>query len=379
MTARLAHRFHGPEDGPVLVLSGSLGTTAEAVWGEQLPALAKRHRVLAYDHRGHGASETPPGPYSIEDLGRDLLDLLDGLGIARVSFCGLSLGGMVGLWLAGAAPERVERLALLCTSARLGTPEGWDERIAAVRRGGVGSIADSVVAGWFTPDFAAREPETVRRRREALSGTPVEGYLGCCAAIRDFDFSDRLAGVAAPALVVSGLQDTAAPVEHQAALAARIPQSRLVVLDGAAHLAPVEQGPAVAAALLSHLHPGEGTRLERGEAVRREVLGDAHVDAALAATTPFTEDFQRYLTGAAWSDVWARDGIDRRTRSAVTLTALLAANRMEEFALHVRAARRNGLGAEEIGEVILNAAVYLGVPAANDGFRVAAEALSGAT
>lgn len=374
MTARLAHWLDGPDDAPVVVLAGSLGTTA-AMWNTQVPVLAKRYRVLRYDHRGHGASEVPPGPYAIEEMGRDVLALLDELGIVRASFCGLSLGGMVGIWLAAAAPERIERLALLCTSAQLGTPAGWDERIASLRRGGIESIADAVLGRWFTDEFAAREPQEVARWRGVLTSTPLEGYAGCCAAIRDFDLRDRLATIAAPTIVVAGLQDMATPVEHQAVLAARIPVARLVVLEEAAHLAAVEQGSAVASALLDHLD-ASGDRHERGMAVRREVLGGAHVDAATAATTSFTEDFQRYLTGAAWADVWARDGIDRRMRSAITLTALLAVNRMEEFALHVRAARRNGLSREEIGEIVLNAAVYLGVPAANDGFRVAARALA---
>jgi len=375
MSARLAHRFDGPDDAPVVVLAGSLGTTA-ALWDTQVPALAKRYRVLRYDHRGHGASEAPPGPYAIDELGGDVLALLDEHGIDRVSFCGLSLGGMVGIWLAAAAPERIERLALLCTSARLGTLAEWDERIAALRSGGIESIADAVVARWFTDDFAAREPEAVGHWRGVLTATSLEGYAGCCAAIRDLDLRDRLATIAAPTLVVAGLQDRATPVEHQATLAARIAAARLIVLDGAAHLAAVEQGPAVASALLDHLDGATDRRQQRGTAVRRAVLGDDHVDVATAATTPFTEDFQRYLTGAAWADVWDRDGIDRRMRSAITLTALLAVNRMEEFALHVRAARRNGLSSEEIGEIVLNAAVYLGVPAANDGFRVAARALA---
>lgn len=375
MSARLAHRFDGPEGAPVVVLSSSLGTTGE-MWDAQAPALAARFRVLRFDHRGHGGSEAPPGEYAIEDLGGDVLALLDEHGIERASFCGLSLGGMIGIWLAAEAPERVERLALLCTAAQLGPAEAWAERIATIREGGVGAIADAVVGRWFTADFAAREPAVVGRWRDALAATPTPGYAGCCAAIRDLDLRHRLASIVAPTLVVGALQDPSTPIAHQAAIAAAIPGARLTVLGEAAHLAAVEQAATVTALLLDHLGGTDGGRQERGMAVRREVLGNAHVDAAIAATTPFTEDFQRYIAGAAWGDVWTRDGIDRRTRSAITLTALLAVNRMEEFAMHVRAARRNGLSPDEIGEVILNAAIYLGVPAANDGFRVAARVLA---
>ncbi len=378
MSARLAHRFDGPEGAPVVVLSSSLGTTG-SMWDAQVPALAARFRVLRFDHRGHGESEAPPGEYAIADLGGDVLALLDQHGIERASFCGISLGGMIGMWLAAEAPERVERLALLCTAAELGPADAWGQRIAAIHDGGVAAIADAVVERWFTPGFAAREPEVVASWRDALAATPTPGYAGCCAAIRDLDLRERLASITAPTLVVGALQDPSTPVEHQAAIAAVIPGARLTVLDEAAHLAAVEQAPAVTALLVDHLGGADGGRQERGMAVRREVLGDAHVDAAIAATTPFTEDFQRYITGAAWGNVWTRDGIDRRTRSAITLTALLAVNRMEEFAMHVRAARRNGLSPDEIGEIILNSAIYLGVPAANDGFRVAARALADET
>ena len=374
MSARLGYRLDGPEGAPAVVLCGSLGTTT-AMWEPLLPALAARHRVLRCDHRGHGDSEVPPGPYSIAEMGGDVLALLDELGVERASFCGVSIGGMVGLWLAAEAPERIEGLALLCTSARLGAPEWWDERIATVKREGVESVADAVVERWFTGGFAAREPGLARELRDALAATPAEGYAGCCAAIRDLDLRERLAAIRAPTLVLAALQDAATPLEHGAALAAGIPGARLAVLDGAAHLAAVERAPEVAAMLAEHLEGGPGGRHARGTAVRREVLGDAHVDAANSATTAFDADFQRYLAGAAWADVWAREGLDRRTRSAATLTALLAANRMEEFALHVRAARRNGLDEEGIAEVLLNAAVYLGVPAANDGFRVAKRVL----
>jgi len=375
VSARLSHRFDGPEEAPVLVLSGSLGTTA-AMWDDLVPGLANRYRVLRYDHRGHGGSEAPPGPYSIEEMAADVLALLDLHQVSKASFCGLSIGGMVGLSLAAGAPERVERLALLCTSAHLGVADAWDERIAAVEREGVGSIADAVVGRWFTEAFAAREPRAVARWREELAATPAGGYAACCAAIRDFDARERLAGITAPTLVLTALQDRAIPVDHQAALAASIGGARMTVLDGAAHLAPVERPGPVAAAILDHLGDSPDPRRELGMAVRREVLGEAHVDAATAAASaPVAADFQRYLTRAAWGDVWSRGGIDRRMRSAITLTALLAANRMEEFEMHVRAARRNGLEAEEIGEIVLHAAVYLGMPAANDGFRSVTRAL----
>jgi 3-oxoadipate enol-lactonase len=175
-TVEAHHLQEGPEEAPVLVLSNSLGTTLE-MWDEQAPALSERFRLLRYDHRGHGGSPVPPGPYKIEDLGRDVIALLDRLGVERFSFCGLSLGGMVGMWLASEAPERVERLVVCCTSARF-APDTFDSRARTVRANGVGAIADTVVERWFTPAFREGRPQVVEWARRMLLETPAEGYAG---------------------------------------------------------------------------------------------------------------------------------------------------------------------------------------------------------
>src|SRR3712207_1821896 len=176
------HRLEGPEDAAVLVLSNSLGTTL-AMWDEQAPTLSERFRLLRYDHRGHGGSPVPSGPYGIGDLGRDVFALLDRLGVEQFSFCGLSIGGLVGMWLASEAPERVERLVLCCTAARFAPPEQWEERAETVRSDGVGAISDAVIERWFTPPFRESRPETVEWAGGMLRNTPAEGYAGCCEAI----------------------------------------------------------------------------------------------------------------------------------------------------------------------------------------------------
>ena len=254
-TVELAHRFDGPEAAPVLVLANSVGSSP-AMWDPVVGALAERFRVLRYDHRGHGGSTVLPGPYSIDDLGSDLLALLDELELARVAFCGLSLGGMVGMWVASAAPERVERLALCCTSARLGPAEMWTDRAAAVRAGGMEAIAEAVVDRWLTPAFSAAHPDLRARLEAMFCSHPPEGYAGCCEAIAALDLFGRLGGITAPSLVLSAENDPATPPEHGDAIAAAIPGARHVVLSDAAHLAPVEQPVAVARALLEHLDPG---------------------------------------------------------------------------------------------------------------------------
>jgi 3-oxoadipate enol-lactonase len=248
----LEYRFDGPEDAPVLVLSNSLGTTLE-LWESQLGALTRRFRVLRYDLRGHGASPVPPGPYTVDDLGGDVVELLDRLGLERVSFCGLSIGGVTGMWLGANAPERFDRLVLACTAPRIGTVETWTERAANVRAHGTESLADAVMERWFTPAFAAEQPETVARFRAMIAATPDEGYAGCCDALRDFDFRTELGRVAPPTLVISGELDPATPPEDGALLAGGIPDARLTVIPGVSHLANVARPDEFNDAVLSHL------------------------------------------------------------------------------------------------------------------------------
>ena len=251
-TVELHHLFEGSEEAPVLVMANSLGTTLR-MWDEGAPALRERFRLLRYDHRGHGGSPVPPGLYTIEDLGRDALALLDGLGIERFSWCGLSIGGMVGMWLASEAPERVEGLVLCCTSALLGPRELWDERIRVARKEGMDALVDSVVVRWFTPEFFSAHPETVEKAAAMLRGTDPEGYAGCCAAIRDMDLRDRLGQIRAPTLVISAADDPATPPEHGELIRDSIPGAGFEVIPGASHLANIEQPEAVTRAILDQL------------------------------------------------------------------------------------------------------------------------------
>lgn len=237
---KLHSRFAGPADAPVLVLSSSLGTTHE-MWDAQVAAFSAAHRVLRYDRRGHGRSPVPRGPYSIDDLGNDVLELLDELTVERVTFCGLSLGGCEAMWLAANAPERVERLVLCCTDPWFGAPEPWQERAATVRAEGVAAIAEAALGRWFTPAFHAEHPDAVERFRAMLTGTPVEGYAACCEAIAGLDLRPDLARVVAPTLVVTGAGDPSVTAEAGKALAAAIGAVRHVTLDACAHLANVEQ------------------------------------------------------------------------------------------------------------------------------------------
>jgi 3-oxoadipate enol-lactonase len=244
---RLEYALDGAADGPVVVFANPMGA-ALGIWEPQLEAL-DGFRVLRYDHRGQGSSEVTPGPYSMRVLADDLVSLLDERGIAKVSLCGLSLGGAVAMYFAVSHPDRLDRLVLACTSARFGEPEPWLERAATVRRAGIGPLIDAVLARWFAPGSA---PEIVAAARAQLETTPVEGYAACCEALADWDFRTHLGNIRAPTLVIAGAEDNATPLDHAELIAEGI-GAPLVAIDGAAHLASVEQPAAFNAALIEHL------------------------------------------------------------------------------------------------------------------------------
>jgi 3-oxoadipate enol-lactonase/4-carboxymuconolactone decarboxylase len=383
MTDLLHHTVQGPADAPVLLLGPSLGTSL-AVWDAQAPALARDHRVVRWDLPGHGGSPADligPGA-TVADLATLVLQLADHLGLQRFAHAGISLGGAVGAHLAAHHPDRISALALICTSARFGEPQPWYDRASLVRAQGTEPLAATAPARWFTPGFTGDAVTALVGDQRAADPA---AYAACCDALAAFDLRPELKTITTPTLVVAGREDTATPPAHARALTDGIPGAALVEIPHAGHLAPVEQPRAVLRALQSHLeartalrsHPGAPTaptqaeRHTAGMTVRREVLGDAHVDRSIAHATPLTRPFQDFITRYAWGEIWTRPGLDRRTRSCVTLTALVAGGHHDELALHVRAALRNGLTADEIGEVLLQSAVYCGVPAANTAFAIA--------
>lgn len=249
---QLHHEIVGPADAPPLLMGGSLGTTLN-MWDGQLPLAAGR-RLVRFDHRGHGGSPVPPGPYDVADLGADVIELMDRLGLERASFCGLSLGGMVGMWLGANAPERIDRVVLICTSAYMPPAAMWRERAQAVLgASSVGAVADAVLGRWLTPDFAASHPQARGALRSMLAGSSAEGYAACCGAIERMDLRGDLSRIDAPTLVVSGSDDPSTPVEHQRVIAESIRGARHETVRPAAHLAAVEQPEAVNRLILEHL------------------------------------------------------------------------------------------------------------------------------
>jgi 3-oxoadipate enol-lactonase len=250
---RLHYEVAGPEQAPVVVLANSLGATLR-MWDPQLEPLTRSFRVIRFDTRGHGGSPVPPGPYTIDELTDDVLELLDHLELEKVHYVGLSLGGMIGMRLAAQHPDRVDRLTLLCTSARLGPASMWHERAAKVREHGTASVAEAVVARWYTKPFQETHPDVIAADTEMIGSIPPEGYSGCCEAIAAMDLTTQLPHISAPTLVIAGADDVAIPLDHLARIAEAIPAADLLVVPSAAHLASAEQPELISEAILRHLH-----------------------------------------------------------------------------------------------------------------------------
>ncbi|KOX25776.1 3-oxoadipate enol-lactonase [Streptomyces sp. NRRL F-6491] len=404
----MQHRVDGREDAPVLVLGPSLGTTFH-MWDRQIPDLTRDWRIVRFDLPGHGGA--PAQPFSsVAELGDRLLATLDALGIQRFGYAGCSLGGAVGLDLALRAPHRVASLALVATSPRFGTADEFRQRGVIVRANGLEPMARTAPEQWFTPLFAGAQPAIVDWAVQMVRTTDPACYIAACEALAVFDVREALGRVGVPALVLVGSEDQVTGPAEARTLVAGIADARLAVVPGASHLAPVEQPAAVTDLLLDHFagtvqdtsgtltvpplpagpapaaepaapapaaEPAGDARpdpYERGLGLRREVLGDAQVDRALAEDPDGT--LQGLVNRYEWGEVWSRAGLDRRVRSAVTLTALLAGGHREALADHTRAALRNGLSPDEIREIVLHAGVYCGLPAAETALRVVARVIA---
>ncbi|MBB4087454.1 3-oxoadipate enol-lactonase [Sphingomonas carotinifaciens] len=372
---RLHWRIEGAADRPVLVLLNSIGTDL-SLWDRTVPLLLPTFRLLRIDTRGAGGSDAPPGDYSLAMLADDVAAILDDAGVARAAVAGVSLGGMVAMQLALDHPARVAALTLICTSATM-DPAAWSARIDTVRRDGTAAIADMGVGRFLSPGFATLHPEIADTLRDGIAYQSDDGYAGAGAAIRDMALADRIDAIAVPTLVVTATLDVSTPYAGHGEHLLTIPGARHASLDGA-HLPPIEAPGALASALRGFLctdaaaTSAADTLFDAGLVNRRRVLGDAWVDASLAKRTAFTADFQAMITRIAWGEIWGRPGLDDRTRRLLVLAVTCALGRWEEFALHVRAGlSRGGFTTDDLKEVLMQTAIYAGVPAANTGFAEA--------
>ncbi|WP_051973079.1 4-carboxymuconolactone decarboxylase [Cryobacterium sp. MLB-32] len=360
---------------PLVVLGSSLGTTT-SLWDGVVGPLAENHRVLRFDLPGHGASPAASQPFTVADLADAVITLVDSVGGGSFHYAGISLGGAVGLELAVRHPDRLLTLGVICSGPKIGTADGWLERAAQIRGSGTPSVVVSSAQRWFAPGFLDRDPAAGSAALNELSAVDDESYALCCEALAGYDVTDAVGGIRTATLCVSGEFDVATPTEMLVTLAASIPGARHELVPGAAHLPALERPAEVAAVLVGLFGSGVASRTaaeayDDGMVVRRAVLGDTHVDRATAAITPETADFQDFITRYAWGEIWTRPGLDRRTRSFLTIAALVTGGHEGELAMHVRAALTNGLTRAEISEAILHTAIYAGVPAANAAFAAA--------
>jgi len=375
---RIFYRAEGPTDAPAIIFSNSLGCD-HLMWQPQADALKHAFRVVRYDQRGHGASDVPEGPYSLEQLGGDVIGLADHLGLDTFHFCGLSMGGITGQWLGIHHGNRLDRLILANTSPHFPPQDMWDLRMSAIRDGGMKAISDAVLGRFFSPTLHQSRPGIVSDFRAVLEQTDSQGYLGCCGMLRLADVYPQLGKISAPTLVISGRHDQSTPPERGEKIAAAIRGAAHVILD-AAHISNVERAADFTRELAGFLGVAALPADEpfaQGLARRRQVLGDEWVEKALDNRTAFNSDFQEFITRYAWGSIWTRPGLEETTRRMLVLAICASLSRWEEFDLHLAAAVRAGVPAETIREVLMQTAIYAGVPAANTAFARAKDVIGG--
>ncbi len=374
---RLYYQLEGNDDRPVLMFSHSLGGD-HTMWEPQAAAFVPYFRILRYDTRGLGASAVSPGEYTIERLGQDALEIADQFGFDQFAFCGISLGGMTGQWIAAHAPDRLTHLVLANTSPKASSPSSWDERRRTVLERGMAAIADAMMERYFSPEVLARKDPRVVRLRRNLLGTHPGGYAGCCSAIRDMDLTGLLHKIRTPTLVIGSEEDPSLPwTGHSDILVREIPGAEARQIP-AHHLSNLDRPGAFNAALGAFLLPAPAAAdaLDAGYRVRREVLGDAFLDASLAGLTDLNREFDELLTRYVWGSVWTRPGLDRRTRRLLVLSVTAALGRWDQYRTHLRGALDDGFESADVREVLTQLAIYAGVPAANTGFSIAREELA---
>ncbi len=375
---KINYKIQGTLNSPVLVFSNSLGSEM-MMWDELVPYLLPFFRIVQYDTRGHGGSAKlsvesgeRSADYQLSTLGKDVIALMDSLKIEKFSFCGLSMGGLIGQWLGIHHPERLNKLILSNTAAKIGTIEGWNTRINAISEFGMQQIAEPVIKGWFTENFFKTHPEKLSEIKAMFLRNNVLGYSNCCAAVRDADFRTELSKITTETLVIAGSEDAATTVSDAEFLVSHIPNASLKILT-AKHISSTEL-PEIYAKLLIDFIAGEST-FERGMHVRRTVLGDEHVNKSIEKLNDFNADFQYFISNYAWGEIWTRPELSKHNRSLITIAMLIALNRKAELQMHIKAAFNNGVTITEIKEVIMHAALYCGLPAANEAMYTAEEVI----
>jgi 3-oxoadipate enol-lactonase / 4-carboxymuconolactone decarboxylase len=372
-STKMNYKLEGTPNSPVLIFSNSLGSET-MMWDELIPYLLPFFRILRYDTRGHGNNQNQDSQagFTIADLGQDVIDLMDKLNIDKANFCGLSMGGLIGQWLGINHPNRFKKIVLSNTAAKIGHAETWNARIETINNQGLESIIEGTMERWFTEKFRAENPQRVAETKAMFLRSDLAGYSACCGAIREADFINELNKMDVETLVITGDEDAVTNIEQAEFLAKNIPNASTKILH-ARHLAATELPKEYAHVLIDFFVGNEIS--VKGMHVRRTVLGDAHVDKANSKINSLNIDFQEFITKYAWGETWTRPNLSKHNRSLITLSMLIALNRPAEFKMHIKAAINNGVSVDEIKEVIMQSAIYCGLPAANDALHMAEEVL----
>ena len=379
------------------VFINSLGTDFR-IWDDVVEVLKNHGSILCFDKQGHGLSEVSSTPLNIGDYAHDVIGLMDALSIEKAVIVGLSIGGVIGQYLAVHQADRIEKLVLSNTAPKIGSAETWDLRINKVKNDGIQSITEGVMKVWFSENFHQTRPNELIGYANMLTNSPVEGYIQACEALKNNDLTTQITHINIPTLCIAGSVDGSTPPALVKAMADKIPNAQYIEIEGVGHIPCVETPSVVAAHILNfinsavlkttlqitpplgvgglHTPPsgaGGQTLYELGMKTRRSVLGDAHVDRAEANKTDFDKDFQEYITNSAWGAIWSRPGLTKRERSMITIAVLAALGHEEELAMHFRATRNTGASVEDVKEVLLHIGIYAGVPVTNGAMKIAKE------
>ena len=375
-------------DAPTLIVGPSLGTAVEPLWVLTAEKISSHFQVIGWDLPGHGRSEPAGERFSVAELASAVATLVRKqrtLGTIPwhqpIYYAGISLGGAVGLQLALDAGDLFAGIAIICSAAKIGDFDNWTERAEKVSALGTSAVVDISAKRWFSPGFTETHADVSTALLNSLKSAEPISYAHCCEALAEFDVREQLCQIAVPVVAIAGENDLVCPPERAKEIAEKTQRGHWETIDSAAHLASVEAPDVLASILVKILGTTESTlnvtsAFITGMTVRREVLGNSHVDRATAVCSDFTKDFQEFITCYAWGTVWSRKGLSRKTRSAITLTALIAGAHWEELEMHINAALRNGMTIEEIREVFLQSAIYCSVPAANRAFAIGQRVIS---
>jgi 3-oxoadipate enol-lactonase / 4-carboxymuconolactone decarboxylase len=377
--ATIHYEYLDNQQDTIFLFINSLGTDFR-IWNDVVADLKQHGNIVRFDKQGHGLSSLSNENLSIGDYAADVLALMDALNIKKAVVVGLSIGGIIGQYLAVHHADRLEKLVLSNTAPKIGNADGWNARVNGVKTNGIASITEGVMKVWFSDTFHQNRGNELVGYANMLKSTPVDGYTTACAAIRDNDLTAAIAHIQTPTLCFAGSNDGSTPPDLVKAMADKIPNSQYILVGGVGHIPCVEAPSIISKHILDFVFgnaKNEALSLyEQGMKTRRSVLGDAHVNRAEANKSEFDKDFQEYITNSAWGAIWSREGLTKRERSMITIAVLATLGHDEEVAMHIRATKNTGATMEDIKEVLLHIGVYAGVPVSNIAYKIAKKTYS---